>query len=230
MKLLAALILFWTASALGADWSTYEAIGPCTSTAAPPAKPASAAPFALPKGFPYSLSTCTAPVVEWNANGAALGWGCRDGSKVYLAYYAVRTSAITSEMAQSFLSIPLAPDWKVAANAHWQQYGTTHFRAMADVWCETSGSTWRTRFNDAVRPLFVAASTATAPAWKTPASGAGTIYKVVNGSRASIVFGRTAPYNAPCDCTTQIKSLTTTYCSLAAGPPDEVTACRYVTP
>ena len=205
-----------------------EVIGPCTSSAAPPARPADSTPHAMPKGYAYSLSSCTLPVVGWSANGWAVGWGCRDAGKVYIATYAVRHSAITAEMATSFAAIPFAADPKAAAQAHWARFGTQHFLSMADVWCENpTGTDWRQRFNAAVSPLFDAPA---APVWRTPASGAGTLYAVVNGARSTIVPGRRAPASALCDCTVPIVALGASFCPLAGGPPAEVTLCRKVDP
>lgn len=203
-----------------------EVIGPCTGSAAPPAKPADLTPHAMPKGYAYSLSSCTLPVVGWSPNGWAVGWGCRDGTKVYTRTFAVRHSAVTADMAASFAAIPFAADPKAAAQAHWARFGTEHFDAMADVWCEPA-SDWRLRFNAAVAPLF---DVPPATVWRTPASGSGTLYAVVNGARSNIIPARRAPPGALCDCTTPIVALGASFCPLASGPPAEVTLCRRVDP
>lgn len=220
MKPLAALLLALCAFAAQA----VDAIGPCTDSAPPPIRPTSASPYAMPKGYPYSLASCTLPVVGYNANGWALGWGCRDGAKVYTATYAVRHSAITADMTASFAAIPFAPDPRAAAQAHWHQYGTQHFLGMADVWCEASGSDWRIRFNSALRPLIDEALAYSGPTWRVPPAGS-SVYSISTGSRV-LLIGRRAAGGSLCDCTVKIQALSLTYCPLAGGPAAEVASCR----
>lgn len=74
-------------------------------------------------------------------------------------------------------------------------------------------------------------------AWRTPASsksGALSVYSVVNGKRSNTpIPGRSAPFNAACDCGLFRQDITaagvvSTYCALAGGPATECTLCRQV--
>jgi hypothetical protein len=198
-------------------------VGPCTSTEAPPPKPAASAPFAMPQGYKYGLSTCTLPIAGWSTGGMVAGWICRDKDKIYTEVYAVRHSAITQEMTTSFLAIPFANDPREATRIHFSKYGTQHFLGMADVWCETAGTDWRTRWNDALQiKVDEVKAYATAPQWLT--SG-GAVYRVTNGVRSTIA-GRTIAAGLACDCTNPIVYMGFNFCPLASGPVSEVMLCK----
>jgi hypothetical protein len=74
-----------------------------------------------------------------------------------------------------------------------------------------------------------------AEVWRTPASGTGTLYTVVNGRRVAAISGRVAPPSTPCSCSTADIPYTPVpggpvshFCALASGPANEVTLCRQV--
>jgi hypothetical protein len=66
--------------------------------------------------------------------------------------------------------------------------------------------------------------------WKTPAVG-GTIYTYAAGRLSGITSRKAPSSGALCNCDVS-KAVVgpTTYCALASGPPNEVTACVKVTP
>lgn len=62
--------------------------------------------------------------------------------------------------------------------------------------------------------------------WRTPASGAFTLYATVNGVRTAAISGRKATANATCNCASKIAVGTSTYCPLAGASVNEVTLCQ----
>ena len=177
-------------------------------------------PVTAPPTLPRELGgTGTKAIVEVNLNGGVAGWwSIVDGQRRFSAY-AVRWSAVTPEMRSDFMglfSIPLEQR-REAIRVMLEKHQRQNFFNMGDVWC----GDWRRLMNLAAPDLLPAG-----PIWKTPASGTGTLYNVVNGARSAIIPDRKAPSDTECDCTSSIKYFTATYCPLKGGPPNEVTLCR----
>ena len=66
--------------------------------------------------------------------------------------------------------------------------------------------------------------------WRTPPSGAFTLFIAADGKLKSIIAGRKATPNALCDCSAPVMSGTSAYCPLAGAVTTEVTLCKKAAP
>ena len=202
---------------------------PCTGTLPPRPAPTAVRvdefPAQITPATPKIGGTCGSYIADANAAGIAFGYWCQTApDKTPRPWmWAVRWSSLTPEMMASFLAIKLAADPGEAARLHQVKYATMSFWDMADVWCEPA-SDWRVRFN-AAQPVVQAPPPPAA--WRTPATGSGTIYIAAGARLGSIVAGRKAPPNTACTCpATPIVYYGGTFCPLTTGPATEVTLCR----
>jgi hypothetical protein len=221
---LLALLLVFVEQAGAGDY-----ILPCTGTLPPRPAPAAVRvdefPAQITRSAQAPAGTCGSYIADSNANGIVFGYWCQTApDKTPRPWmWAVRWSALSPDMAASFLAIKLAADPGEAARLHQVKYATMSFWDMADVWCEPASSDWRVRFN-AAQPIVQALSPAV---WKTALTG-NRIWNASGGKLVSQVSpARSAVPNTLCDCVvTKLSIGSVTYCALPAAPASEVTSCR----
>lgn len=186
-------------------------------TGAPTSTPPTAWDFDRTK--PLVCEKQTLPTIRANSAGV-IGWRyCKAGTTWSLQFSVATWEWIGAQPARLAELIALQTDI-ASVNAAALKYVDTPLldAKLRAVWCP-------------FLPQMVAGKPADTPppmpaTWFTPATGSGTIYTVVNRRRSTIVGGKTAPRNAPCDCTSQIQYLTATFCPLQSAEPSEVTQCE----
>jgi hypothetical protein len=162
----------------------------------------------------------TAPTIRTNVYGM-VGWRyCRTQTRWGYQIAATRWSylANTPELAADLLAAARNPD-DTPTNDFARKHVNTPLNHpdLVAVWCP-----FRAEMKAGVPQ-------STAQVWRTPSTGSGTLYTIINGKRGNIIPGRTAAPNSLCTCSaTPIVYLTATFCPLATGPLTEVTMCRQV--
>ena len=152
---------------------------------------------AAPLGLPAQLGGTCALVVEVNAVGAAAAFLCPappNGTRAgYL--YAVRRSAITSDMLLDYAALALPGDTKARMQSMQAKYQTSHILDMCDVWGparERINAAWA-----ALPPDPPPVPTSTHVVAKNGTNLTRPTYAVTNGRRATSASG-TVAVGVPC--------------------------------
>ena len=180
---------------------------PCMDIVTPRPLTAALRPAGLP---PQYGGTCSAPIIESNATGAAAAYWCAASppSPPALYLYAVRWNAMTVPMLADFALLGLPGDNAERIRAMRAKYQTENVWDMCDVWEPMRG-----RINAAM-PAPVAA-----PLWTVSKYSMQTTrpaYTVTNGVRGTTSTSR-ATVGAACDCAAPIREGLTTYCPFAGS-------------
>ena len=209
LVLLAALMVATTAQAQIA-----LPLLPCMDIVTPRPVTTALRPAGLP---PQYGGTCSLPIIESNATGAAAAYWCATPppASPALYLYAVRWSAVTVPMLADFALLGLPGDNAERIRAMRAKYQTENVWDMCDVW-------------EPMRERINAAMPAPAPArpWTVAKYSLQTTrpaYPVLNGVRGTTSTSR-APVGATCDCTAPLREGLTTYCPFT-GSGTSVAIC-----
>lgn len=147
----------------------------CTGTQGPLPKPAAVAPKYMPKGYTYSMASCTIPIVGIADTGLVVGWACSlPDADPYVYFAACRHPTCgNKEMMLSAAAIPVAADPREAWRQHQEKYVTENFFNMCDVWGHPS-TDWRDRFMAATDSMFPPPVPPAVDRWVVAKSGTAT--------------------------------------------------------
>ena len=189
---------------------------------------------------PAPIGTGTAPTIRWNAAGI-VGWyhyPRADGSWVTIWGAETWASFAAHAINVDAVAVATAADPVAALNAIVAGRVNTPLAdpSLTPVWCPYAREMIASQPPKA-SPTPDPTLPPGPPTWRTPPVGTGTLYVAAVGRLVSLVPGRKAPPNTPCDCfggTAPTVSVgTNTYCPLAAPYKDveaavnqEVTLCK----
>lgn len=209
---LVALIVLAAVAALAAALPARAQIAlpllPCQDIVAP--RPLTTA--VRPAGLPPQLGgSCTAPIIESNATGAAVAWWCPRAAPQppLLHLYAVRWDYINATLLLDYATLGLPGDNAERVRAMTARYQNQSVWDMCDVW-----EPMRERINAAMP------APAPAPTWvvaKYSLLPTRPAFAVVAGKRSAVSSGR-ATVGKPCDCAAPLVDGLLTWCPADSAP------------
>ena len=172
-----------------------------------------------PAGLPPQYGgSCSLPIIESNATGAAAAYWCATPPPAppALYLYAVRWSAVTVPMLADFALLGLPGDNAERIRAMRAKYQTENVWDMCDVW-----QPMRERINAAMPKPAVWRVAKNSTYLTRPA------FPVIAGKRSATATGR-ATVGAACNCAAPVIEGTSTYCPADTAPL--VAICAAVAP